>query len=205
MKLSPALSLFLPVGIVSASACASIVSTSGSCTQIVAPPNALPGALSAFNAWAWDEQTGISLAAMPVDLSTNPSNSFGPVPGFLTALADSHFIHYDGVPGTVIFGSVTFSDPIIGVQYNDPNLDLSDAIVSTGTIYPTFMPLRGFNNWTGADYIDINGNVLTFQLTSLGSPNDLEQIRVFTRAIPAPGAVSLAALGALLAARRRRG
>ncbi len=204
MKAVAALSVCLVVGGAASIAAAGIVSTSGACSQIGAPANALPGSLAANNAWAWDELAGVSLVSMPVDLSTNPSNSFGPVPGLLSTVVDSHFIHFDGVPGMVITGTVTFSDPIIGVQYSDSNLDLSDALASPGTIYPTFMPLRGFNNWTGADYVDINGNVLHFQFSTASPSNNLEQVRVFTRAVPAPGAAALLGLGGLLGARRRR-
>ncbi|MBZ0170944.1 MAG: PEP-CTERM sorting domain-containing protein [Phycisphaerales bacterium] len=182
---------------------ASIISTTGMATQIPAPASCLPGALTAFNAWAWDEQQGILLTGMPVDLSTNPSNTFAPVPGSLTTLVDSHFLHFDGVPGTVITGTVTFSTPILGVQYRDAWLDLSDGIASTGTVYPTTLPGRGFFNWTGADFLDINGSVLTFQLTCAGQP-DLEQARIFTHAVPAPASVALLGLGGLIAARRRR-
>ena len=204
MKLASTLSLSVLVALAAGSAQAAIVSTSGSCTQISAPPSALPGALVALNAWAWDEQPGITLSSMPIDLSTNPSNSGSPVPGFLSGLVDSHFIHLDGVPGAIYTGTVTFSSPIIGVQYSDTNLDLSDAVATTGTVYPTFLPFRGFNNWTGADFVDINGNVLTFQFSTVSPLNNLEQVRVFTRAVPAPGSAALLGLGGLVAARRRR-
>lgn len=203
MKLASTLSLSLLVALAAGSAEASIVSTSGMCTQISAPVSALPGALTAFNAWAWNEQTNVSLTSMPVELSTNPSNSFFPIPGLLTANVDSHFIHFDGLPGTVITGTVTFNKPILAVQYRDASLDLSDALVTTGTAYPTTLPGRGFNNWTGSDFVDINGNLLTFQLTCAGQP-DLEQVRVFTHAIPAPGSAALMGLGGLVIARRRR-
>lgn len=203
MKFHAALSVFLPIVTVALPATASITGTTGMVTQISAPASALPGALTAANAWAWDEQQSILLSGMPVDLSTNPSNSFLPVPGSLSTLVDSHFIHFDGVPGANVTGTVTFSSPILGVQYGDTFLDLSDAIASTGTIYPTSMPGRGFFNWTGADFVDINGSTLTFELDFVGTP-DLEQVRVFTRAVPAPGSFALLSLGGLLGARRRR-
>lgn len=202
MKLSLALSLSLVAG-AAAFAEAGIISTSGMCTQIGAPANALPGSLVATNAWAWDEQTAVSLVSMPVDLSTNPSNSNAPVAGAVSGLVDSHFVHFDGSPGMVIAGTVTFSAPILAVQYRDANLDLSDALASTGTIYPTTLPLRGFNNWTGADFVDVNGNVLTFQFSTASPANNLEQVRVFTK-VPAPGSAALLAMGGLVAARRRR-
>lgn len=204
MKLTATMFALASVAAVALPAAASIIGTTGMVTQIGAPPSAMPGALTAFNAWAWDEATNISLGTMAVDLSTNPSNTFAPVPGFISGLVDSHFIHYDGVPGTVITGTVTFSQPILAVQYRDTNLDLTDALATTGTIYPTNLPGRGFFNWTGSDFIDINGSVLSFQMVGIGAP-DLEQVRVFTRAVPAPGSMALLGLGGLLAARRRRG
>jgi MYXO-CTERM domain-containing protein len=202
MKLSHALSLSLLAALAGV-AQASIIGTSGMCTQISPPANALPGALVAPNAWAWNEQTSITRAAMPIDLSTNPSNSGAPVSGFLSGQYDSHFIHFDGQPGMIVTGTVQFSSKILGVQYSDLNLDLSDAIATTGTIYPTTMPMRGFNNWTGADFIAINNDTLTFQFSTVSPINNLEQVRVFT-AVPTPGAAALLGLGGLAAARRRR-
>lgn len=204
MKNVPALMIALSTLAAAAlPAAASITGTSGMVTQIGAPASATPGALIAGNAWAWDEATNISLGAMPVELSINPSNSFFPTPGSVSGLVDSHFVHFDGVPGLLITGTVTFSQPILAVQYADSSLDLSDSLATTGTVYPTTLPGRGFSNWTGADFVDINGNTLTFQMISLGQP-ELEQVRVFTRAVPAPGSMALLGLGGLAVARRRR-
>ncbi|MBK7405523.1 MAG: hypothetical protein IPJ41_13050 [Phycisphaerales bacterium] len=204
MKLASMLSLSVLVVLAAGSAEASIVSTSGQCTQIGAPPSALPGALVAQNVWAWDEQAAITLSGMPVGLGTSPSSSFSPVPGFLSGLADSHFIHLDGVPGAIYTGTVTFSGTIMAVQYSDTNLDLSDSAATTGTVYPTTLSLRGFNNWTGSDFVSISGNVLSFQFSTVSPLNNLEQVRVFTRSVPAPGSAALLVLGGLVAARRRR-
>ena len=203
MKNATTLSLCLSLAAAVMPAGAAITSTGGLVTQIPAPANCLPGTLNAFNAWAWDEQAGITLTGMPIDLSTNPSNTFALVPGFLTGTVDSHFLHFDGLPGTTISGSITFSSNIVGVQYRDLWLDASDSIASTGTIYPTSMPMRGFANLTGADFLDINGNVLTFHMTAPGLP-DLEQARIFTHAVPAPASAALLGLGGLITARRRR-
>jgi len=204
MKTISALSLCLSVAAVAFPASASITSVGGLVTQIGAPPSALPGALSSFNAWAWDEQQNLLLPPVPVDLSTNPSNSGAPVAGVLAGLVDSHFIHLDGQPGAFITGTVTFSGAILGVQYGDANLDLTDALASTGTLYPTLTPLRGFNNWTGADFISINANVLTFQFSTISPAVNLEEVRVFTRAVPSPGAAALVGMGGLMIVRRRR-
>lgn len=203
MKFSSSLSLCLVLAAFAAPSNAAITSTSGLVTQIGAPPNAFPGALVSFNAWAWDEQQGVTLPITPVDLSTNASSSNAPVPGVVVGQVDSHIIHLDGLPGAIITGTVTFNNPIAAVQYTDANLDLTDALVTTGTLYPTFMPFRGFNNWTGADFVAISGNVLTFQFSTVSPVINLEQVRVFTR-VPTPGAATLLGLGGLLIARRRR-
>lgn len=199
MKKSLALSVCLGLA---ASANASIISTTGSATQIVAPASAMPGALTAGNAWAWNEQINASVLGMPVDMSTNPSTSNAPVAGSLSTFVDSHFIHFDGLPGSIIFGTVTFATNIIGVQYNDSFLDMSD-VLGVGTTYPTFSPGRGFQNYSGADYLRVNANVLTFEMTAPGLPH-LNQVRVFTVATPAPGSAALLGLGGLVAVRRRR-
>lgn len=203
MKSVNTLSVCLCVAGLAAAASGTIISTAGMVTQIPAPGNAFPGSLTAFNAWAWNEQSQVPLAAMPVDMITNPSNTSAPVAGNLTALVDSHFIHFDGIPGTTISGSVTFATPIIGVQYRDLWLDFSDPLVTPGTVYPTGFVMRGWSNTTGADFLDVNGNVLQFNMSATGQP-DFEQVRVFTVATPAPGSLALLGLGGLAAIRRRK-
>ena len=68
-----------------------------------------------------------------------------------------------------------------------------------GTLYPTTVAGRGSG---AASTISINGNVLTFSFQPTPGVPNLEQARVFT--LPAPGPVALAAVGGLLAIRRRR-
>jgi len=202
MKFTSALSVCLPLA-AAITAQGAITSVSGMVTQIGAPLNAFPGSLTAVNAWAWDEQQNVTLPPVPVELSTNASSSNAPVPGIYSGSTASHFIHFDGVPGMVVTGTVTFSQPILAVQYRDNSLDVTDALVSTGTAYPTTLPLRGFNNWTGADFVAISGNVLTFQFSTVSPVNNIEQVRVFT-AVPTPGSLALLSLGGLAVARRRR-
>lgn len=202
MKLRTVLSLSSALVALSPLAHGAITGTSGLCIQISPPFAAVPGALQASNAWAWDEQQNLFLAATMMDLSTNPSGSGSPVPGVIPAqFVDSHFIHFEGVTGTSAIGTVTFATQIIGVQYSGVLLDLTDAVAGTGTIYPTTLPVRGFS---GLGYINIVANVLHFELFPATAPLDVEQVRVFTRAVPAPGAAALLGLGGLAALRRRR-
>ncbi|MBL9031200.1 MAG: hypothetical protein JNM80_05785 [Phycisphaerae bacterium] len=186
-------------------ASASIIGTTGMAQQIAAPPSCFPGLLQAPQVLCWDEQQGRGTTATPVDMTVNPSavvSGVGATPGVLSGVFDSHFMHFD-FPGIApLFGTITFSNTIVGVAYQDTFLDLSDGFGSFGTAYPTGLNLRGWNQQTS---ISINGATLTFNI--VGNPAgqlDIEQIRVFTAPVPAPGAVALASLGGLALFRRRR-
>ncbi|MFG0327577.1 MAG: PEP-CTERM sorting domain-containing protein [Phycisphaerales bacterium JB037] len=200
MKTPAALSIAL---LMAAPAFAGIVSTTGQITQIPPPPLATQGPLYSLHAWTWNERTNISLSGMPIDMSTNPSHSSSPVSGNYTGLVDSHFVHFDSITLTTVTGSVSFSTPIIGVQFRDHVLDLSDAPATTGTLYPTTFVERGWHDFSGSDFLDVNGSTLTFQMTASRFPY-FHQVRVFTVATPAPGSLALLGLGGLAAIRRRK-
>lgn len=203
MKLNGSLSLALASLALAASAQGAITGTTGLVTQIGAPPSAMPGALASINAWTWDEQQAFFLPPMFCDLSTNPSGTGTPVPGVIPGqFVDSHFIHFEGPPGAMVTGTVTFMTQIVGVQYMTPTLDSTDALATTGTIYPTGFIFR---DWDGTGFINVNANVISFDLIPAGPfPGGMQQIRVFTRAVPTPGAAALFGLGALAIIRRRR-
>lgn len=202
MSFSRTLSLALPVALIAGSAAASITSVSGNVTQIGAPLSAMPGALTALNAWAWNEQQNVVIPPTWMDLTVNPGGSGSPTPAFVNAQpVSSHFIHYDGFPGAMASGTVTFNAQILFVQYTGGWIDLTDSTVTTGTLYPTTNPTRGF---AGGGFININTNTLTFMLFPAAPSSDVEQIRVFTRVVPTPGSAALLGLGGLLTFRRRR-
>lgn len=185
---------------------AAIVSTGGACIQqIIPPPTAMFGTFTGPQAWAWNEQQNRGVGGLPVDLSTNPSASnILPVPGVVSGIVDSHFIHFNDFGGP-ISGSVTFNNPIIGVAYTNTNLDISDPIVGAfGTAYATGDPFRGINSLPpGASTVWINGNTIWFDLVVTAGAPDFDQIRVYTLT-PAPGSLALLGAAGLVGARRRR-
>lgn len=185
-------------------ALAAITGTSGACFQIGAPVSAFPGALPTGNQiFVWDEAQSINIGLLSADLTANPSNSSAPTPGLVAGLVDSHFVHFDAMGQAN--GTVTFNNPIAAVMYGDTLLDLSDFAGSGGTAYPTGFAGRGvFTMPFLNSFVDINGNVLTLKLDTISPVFDYDQVRVFTRLVPAPGSLALLAAGGAVAGRRRR-
>jgi hypothetical protein len=187
--------------LIASSAHAAITGTTGGALQIAPPPSSVPGALTGFNAFAWDEQVNRGFVGL-ADMINNPTTIGGAIAGPVGGIYDSHFIHFEGISGVIgVGGTVTFNNPIVAVMFNQPNLDASDAALGAfGTVYPTGFGLRGVS---AASFFSIAGNTLTFQLTSTSFVGDIEQIRVLTQ-VPAPGVCGLLATAGLFAARRRR-
>lgn len=187
-------------------ASAAITGVSGQTTWLGSPPvSCWPGALTGFNAFAWDEQQNITLATLAVDMTNNPGNSSFMVPGLLGGTYDSHFIHFEGIPGVISAqGTVTFATNIVGVIVKPLTLDNSDITCGAlGTSYPTGHPLRGTNT-SIPSFFSINANTIMFNLAAIASLGEVAQIRVITDAVPAPGAAGLLGLGGLAGMRRRR-
>lgn len=181
---------------------AAIVNVTGQTTWLGSPPVACgPGALTGFNAHTWDEQTNVSLS-MIADMVNNPGTSGTAIAGGISGSYDSHFVHFEPLPGAIgALGTVTFSQPIAAVLFRPLSLDNTDASCGAfGTVYPTTYPFRGLN---AASMFSINANVLTFNFQAMAPTTDVVQVRVLT-AVPAPGALGLAGLGGLCMLRRRR-
>ena len=183
---------------------AAIVGVTGMTTWLGSPPvSCTSGTLLGMNAYTWDEQQGITLSGIACDMVNNPGNSGAPVPGVISGLFDSHFIHYQdftGVPGPT--GTITFNGPIIGVIFRPLNLDNSDVPCGAlGTTYPTGYPFRGLAT-TPVSFVTINSNVLTFDLKTMQPNNYVDQVRVIT-ATPTPGSAALLGLAGLAFVRRR--
>lgn len=190
---------------------AAITGTTGAFTQIAPPAAAVLGALPANPAaYCWNEQSGVALSGLLVN-TVGPGTFSGPNGPFaISGLFDSHFIHVDPTLnfGTPV-GTISFSTNILAVIYEGALLDLTDgALGAFGTLYPTGDALRSHSVVLNPSQFTVTGNTIALDLWAYGSaiyPNRMVQIRVITEAIPAPGAVAVAALaGASGVGRRRR-
>lgn len=197
--------LLLAAAFAAQSASAAITAVSGQTTWLLSPPaSCVSNALTGFNAFAWNEQQNVPLVNTFVDMTNNPGNSGGPIPGFLNGSFDSHFIHFQGIPGVISAqGSVTFNGTIVGVAFKNTTLDVTDPLAGAfGTVYPTGYPFRGINT-SIPSFFSISGNTINFNLAALASVGEVAQLRVFTQ-VPSPGPIALLGLGGLAAFRRRR-
>lgn len=191
---------------VAGTASASISGYSGAVQQIPSPLNCSPGSLpTGGKVLIWDEQQGVNLSfTLPMDMTVNPSVSTTPTPGPVGGLVDSHFMHFDQFGQAA--GSVSFSGQIIGVAFNDFEVDTSDPVLgSFGTVYPTGWAGRGMQSFPFLNsVISISGNTLNFNFDTVSPVYDLDQVRVLTRVVPAPGSAALLGMAGMLAGRRRR-
>lgn len=189
---------------------AAILSTSGQVTQIAPPTSGVYGALPGPPAFAWNEASGVSSTALLVNTLGNGTftgGSYGPA--VYAGLVDSHMVHFDASTGVaVVQGSVTFSNNIVAVIYENSLLDLSDGpLGAPGTTYATGDPFRSHSSTLGTTSYTVAGNVLTFTLWANSSPawpNKMAELRVLTDAVPGPGAAALLGLAGLFGRRARR-
>lgn len=193
---------------ISSGAASAAISSVGGATTFLAvnPADCTIGQLSGFTGFAWDEQQGVPTGVFGVDMVNNPGTSAGPISGNIGGFIDSHFLHWDPIPGVIgASGTVTFSAPIIGVDFLGTSMDNTDpvfgALGSPNTLYPTSFPFRDIT--TSSSFFSINTNVLTYNF-SISPIAGVQQVRVYTRHVPTPGAVSVAGLAGLAAIRRRR-
>mgnify|MGYP000854688735 CR=1 FL=1 len=182
---------------------ASITGWSGQAQPIAAPASCAPNVLLLPFGAGWDEQQGVPVANLLVNESQNPGGNIGAIPGLLTGVVDSHFIHWQG--STVsqnVTGSFTFSGTIVGVEFRALELDNTDFLGAGGTTYPTGYPFRGLTTGIPSSFT-VLGNTLNFHFNDLLPSPNVVQLRVFTL-VPTPGAAALCALGGVMAAGRRR-
>lgn len=193
------------VGMAAPGALGSITGTTGAATQISPPLACGPGQLTGFTASAWNEQVNVPVSTgIFVDMVNNPGTSSGAIPGVISGAFDSHFIHFEPIPGAVgAVGTVTFSGPIVGVIFVNSTLDNTDAVFGAGgTAYPTFYPQRGLSAFPASTF-SINGNTLAFNFQATIPTAFVDQVRVLTH-VPGPGAWAVMGLAGVVGLRRRR-
>lgn len=202
---STLVSLALAAGSVG-SAHAGIVSTGGQFVHIAPPPSLAYGALhTTTHGHAIDEQQNVFFNG-PVDRLPNIGVNYtsqNPSVAILNTWVSSHIIHTENSTGDIV-GVVTFSDPIIAIIYQNTTLDWSDWNLGNigTTIYPGGQAGRGFSVSTnGLDTARLLDPYTIY--LSLGA--GMDQIRVLTAGVPAPGGAAALAVGGVLAGRRRRG
>jgi len=135
----------------------------------------------------------------------NPGTNVTAISGMISGAFDSHFLHFEPVPGAIgAAGTVTFSGPIIGVIFVNSTLDNTDPVFGAGgTTYPTFYPQRGLSAFPASTF-SINANTLTFNFQATVPTAFVDQVRVLTHPVPGPGVLALLGLGGLVVGRRRR-
>jgi len=183
-----------------------IIVASGGSTAVIAPPasTALGALESNTDAWAFNEVQRFTLTTpLAVDATTAGTydSNASLTPGIIPA--GTMVIYSDPVGGaeSVYEGFVRFSQPIIGIIIFRAGLNGSDAILgASGTTYAD-NAARGLELSANADrfVITLSRFEVRYNFRTSGATDDT---RVLT--IPAPGAASLAAIGALAIFRRRR-
>lgn len=219
------------LGVSAAGQASTIVSTSGSITQIAAPADVNNNVFeSDLDIFVFEEQksvTGASLAS-PIYVDDIPGGAVSP--GSIGGKPfDSYFLHFDPVGMSDLTadvvnltGSITFSTPILGLIWGGVScvncpptseyLDSSDWVGNPATTYPTGGLGRGLEleafyatlNGT-QDFISVSPDGYTLTLDLSAQPLRFDQVRVLT-AVPVPAAVWLMLSGfvALVGTARRR-
>jgi len=138
------------------------------------------------------EQTKPLAGPVSVDITT---------PGTVSAIGDlttgtilagtvvtSHYLHFDAVTGgTILTGSVTFSEDILGVIVTDANLDGSNAeLARATTIYPSAVANVGVELPNDVITLSADRRTLTVTLTAAGATH-LDNIRVIGTQQALPG------------------
>lgn len=119
----------------------------------------------------------------------------------------SYFLHFDPAAGSAVNISggfqLTSDEEIIGLIFSDDRMALADTVIGRpGVTYPTGFMGRGYDanddSWT------LSADRHVFQFTMRAGGQGLDQVRVITQVVPAPGALAMCGLGGLVAAKRRR-
>ncbi len=197
-------------------ASAGIVGVGGSVVHIQAPASAEPNALTSTWIHAWNEKQGVVLEHSLVVNAAQPGTyqyetDLSPAAIMSGTVVNSHYIHFDtpGEDELILSGWVTFDAPILGVIAAGDNpgwnlLESTDFLGAPGTLYPGGLKHRGLELPNGIDTFTISQDRMTLIIDQFRVVKPGDHVRVITETVPAPGAMTLAGLGGLLALGRRR-
>lgn len=187
-----------------------IIAVGGSVQQIAQPGDAQLNALTSTDTvYAWNEvqnyvlDRDVKIDAQAPGLYDQAGDLIN---GVLTkgTVVSSHYVHFDTPRSTggTARGRIQFDGSILGVIVRNGagtrHLDESD-FLGAPTLFSQNVNARGLEFNTDAFRIVVSGDAIEFEF-EISSPGDY--IRVIT--VPGPGALSLAGLGVLAMARRRR-
>ncbi|MHC4415805.1 MAG: hypothetical protein ACYS0G_11020 [Planctomycetota bacterium] len=190
---------------------AAITDAAGAVVQISTPTSVLLGDLQSSTViFSFNERENL---ALPFDLWVDASEAgryrreteLTPATIPAGTLVNAHILHLDPIGSNVVelTGSLTFDQDILGLIVLDASLDASDGILGApGTLYPTGAAGRGFEG--PHDIFTIEPDLRTLTINNLRASTMIDQIRVITAAIPAPGVLALFGLAALTVVRPRR-
>jgi uncharacterized protein (TIGR03382 family) len=190
------------------SASAAITATGGDATLVSPPASTVLGATESNTvAWAFNEAVTYTLTApLDVDVTTPGlyTSAASLTPGVLPigTVVNSHYLYSDPVANAsnTYEGTVDFDAPVIGIIVLRRNLNASDYLGASGTLYGD-NSARGLEVSVSSDTfrLSVSGTRVSFRFETSGATDD---IRVLT--IPTPGALSLAGVVLAGLTRRRR-
>lgn len=204
-----ALSTAFAIGSEGANA-AAIVGQSSTIQVISAPANVQSGSVESDDFFSvFEEQTTfVTGLAVNATVAGDPFVGGTSTPGSVTGYVTSFFVHYDPVTSLdALNGFLAFDGPILGLIWNQSELNASDGIV--GAPGTTYTPQSSRDYESGNDQVIFTSvNQVDFQALAGNSVDSLRVI-VAATAVPEPGALAVfglgLGLGALALARRRRG
>jgi hypothetical protein len=123
-------------------------------------------------------------------------------------LLDTYFLHWDPVTGQTghASGSITLDTPILAIEYTSTSMDNWDGTVGglTGILYPTGLPQRGVEIFTGnpvAESIVFSTDRRSVSVNLYALPTETDQLRIIVvQSVPEPGTLSYIGSTLVLAA-----
>ena len=196
LRTRPACCLATVAGILSLApaSLAAITATTGNITVVPAPASVAVGAIeNNTTIGAFDErQRRVLTQPLNLDItavgnydSGKPALTPGTVPAGTTI--NSHFLHADiiGAGPITLSGTITFDQPILGIEITDGALDVTDnPLGAPGTTYATGTADRGLDFSLG-DKIALMPGRRDIQI-SVDVLNIADQIRIVTAGNPTP-------------------